>query len=149
MKYSEVERTVNELRELADFIEKNGVKMPHMYLSNTVHVTLTDTNYGQDENGEWGSTINEDETKQNVKKFLDAVGSCEKDYRDDRLVITKNFTCSDRKMLIGTVDRSIACKKKVVGKKFIKEHLVPSRFEEEVEWVCDENLSLKKLVAGV
>ena len=72
------------------------------------------------------------------------MGACEKDYRDDRLVISRNFKCNDAaRMLVGTVDRSVACKKVVKGKKFIKEQLIPSRFEEEIEWVCDEGLSLR------
>jgi hypothetical protein len=150
-KYKTVDMQVAELRELADFIEKVGVTLPDYYMTNTLNVYLTETNYARDEkSGEYETTIDEQGTKQNIKKFLDAVGSCDKDYRDDRLVISKNFECNDaHRMIVGTVDRSVACKKVVKGTKFIKEHLIPSRFEEEVEWVCDEGLSLKKLVANI
>lgn len=150
-KYSEVDKYVSELREMADFIEKNGVRMPDFYMTNTLHISLTETTYDRDEiTGEYETKINEIETKQTIKKLLDCLdGHIDKDYRDDRLIITKKFSHGDRNMIVGTVDRSVACKRKVTGKKFIKEHLVPSRFEEEVEWVCDEGLSLKKLVANV
>jgi len=150
-KYSTVDKQVAELRELANFIEKVGVALPDYYLTTTLNLYLTATDYKRnEESGEYETTINEIETKQNIKKFLDAVGSCEKDYRDDRLVITKPYTCNPtRNMITGTVDRSVACKKVVKGRKFIKEHLVPSRFEDEIEWVCDEGLSLRKLVANI
>ena len=146
MKYSEVTEKVAELREMADFLEQNGHKLPYTWFSPTMNVSLTDTDYVRGENGEYETIINEDKTKQNIRKFLQAVGSCEKDYRDDRLRITRKFTYTDRDMIVGTVDRSIACKKVVTGKKFVKEHLVPSKFEEEYEWKCDENISLLKLV---
>lgn len=148
-KYKQVQDDVAKLRELADFLEKNGVAMPDYWLSHSTHISLTETNYGRGDNDEWETTIDEDGTKRNIKKFLDAVGPCEKDYREDRLQITTTYKHDGSRMFTGMVDRSIACKKVVKGKKFIKEHLVPSRFEEEVEWVCDENLSLKKLVQGV
>src|SRR4249919_1260242 len=144
-KYKTVDMQVAELRELANLIERVGVRLPDYYMTNTLNLYLTSTDYKRsEESGEYETTINEIETKQNIKKFLDAVGSCEKDYRDDRLVISKPFTCNPaRNMIVGTVDRSVACKRVVTGKKFVKEHLVPSRFEEEIEWVCDEGLSLK------
>ena len=150
MRYAEVDRIVNELTELRDFIKEHGVEMPDFWMNNTLHVGLTETNYKRDEvTGEYETTIDELKTKQNIKKFLDAVGSCEKDYRDDRIRITKKFGDGDRDMIIGTVDRSVACKKVVTGKKFIKEQLIPSKFEEEYEWKCDESLSLKKLVSNI
>lgn len=145
-RFKEVERDVAELRELADFLENNGVRLPDYWLNNTLSIGLTETNYERGDDGEYETRIDTEGTKQNIKKFLDAVGSCEKDYTDDRIKITKKFRSSDRNMVIGTADRSIACKKVVKGKKFIKEQLIPSRFEEEIEWVCDENISLLKLV---
>ena len=147
MKYSEVAQRVAELREMATFLEENGHKLPYVWFSPTINVSLTDTDYVRTgNNDEYETIINEDKTKENIKKFLSAVGPCEKDYRDDRIRITRNFTASDRPMIVGSVDRSLACKKVVTGKKFVKEHLVPSRFEEEYEWKCDENISLLKLV---
>lgn len=149
-KYSKVENTVAELRELADFIEKNGVKLPDYWFTHTVSVSLTETDYIRDDaTGEYETIIKEHETKQNIKKFLEAVGSCEKDYRDDRIRIAKKYTSTGRDMIVGTADRSIACKKVVKGTKLIPATLIQARVEEEVEWVCDEGLSLKKLVANL
>ena len=149
MKYAENERNVNELRELADFLEQNGHKLPDYWLNATLHVGLTETTYQANDEGEYETVIKEHETKVNIKKFLDAVGTCEKDYRDDRIRITKSYADGRRDMIVGTADRSVACKRVVKGKKFVKEQLIPSKFEEEVEWVCDEGLSLKKLVSNL
>jgi hypothetical protein len=150
MRYKENARYVNELRELADFLEQHGVELPDYWMSNTLHVPLTETEYvSSNTPGEYETKIKEYETKRNIKRFLSAVGSCEKDYREDRIRITKRYSDGNRDMVVGTADRSVACKRVVTGKKFVKEQLIPSKFEEEYEWVCDEGLSLKNLVRNI
>ena len=69
-KYSTVAKQVAELRELADFIEQHGVSMPDYYLNNTLNVYLTETNYEYNsKTGEGETTIDEQGTKQNIKKL--------------------------------------------------------------------------------
>lgn len=139
MKYKEVEETVKELREFADFLEKNGVKLPDgLWISTGEWMNLTATTY---EDGE--AKIDEAGTKENIRKFIEAVGECEKDYRDDRIVITKNFSNGHR-MLRGEVDRSVLCKRVVVGQKVIP--ATEEKVVDEVEWVCAENVSLLRYV---
>jgi len=139
MRYEDVKNTVTQLREMADFLEKNGVKLPDgLWVSVGEWMNLTDTTY---EDGE--TKINEEGTKENIRKFLEAVGECEKDYSDDRIVIIKRFS-DGSSMLRGEVDRSVMCKRVVVGQK-----VIPAREEQtvdEVEWVCAENVSLLRYV---
>ena len=142
MTYKERDRMAAELRAIADFVEQSGHKLPgHPYISTTLYLTLTESDYGKNEAGEYVSTLNEDGTKENIRKFLDAVGSCEKNYKDDRLTITKELG-EGRATIQGNVDRSIACKRVIKGQK-----MVPAKLIDEVEYVCDENLSLLKLVS--
>lgn len=139
MRYREVEETVKELREFADFLEKNGVKLPDgLYISTSEWINLTATDY---EDGE--TKINEEGTKENIRKFIDAVGECEKDYRDDEITIVKRYSTGN-KMLTGQVDRSVMCKRVVVGQKVIP--ATKERTIDEVEWVCAENVSLLRYV---
>jgi hypothetical protein len=134
-------RNVGELRELADFLEAHGEELPDHWITTTLYVTLTETAWADGE-----TTIDEAATKDNIARFLDAVGSCEKDYRDDRIKITKKYSNNKNDMVVGLVDRSIACKKVVTGQKFVQAQYTPARMEEEYEWKCDENISLLKLV---
>jgi len=150
MKYSEVARHVRELRELADFLEAHGVALPYAHVTTTVNVYLTETNYKRDEaTGEYEKTINEEGTKANLKKFLDAVGACEKDYRDDRIRIVKKYSDGETHMIVGSIDRSVACKKVVKGQKLQPAVFTQAKIVDEYEWECDEGLSLKKLVADL
>lgn len=135
MRYKDMQETVAKLREFADFLEKHGVELPDgLWVSTSEWMNLTATDY---EDGE--TKINEAGTKENIRKFIAAVGECEKDYRDDRIVITKNY--SDGSMMLrGEVDRSIMCKRVVVGQKVVP--ATEERVVDEIEWVCAENVSL-------
>jgi hypothetical protein len=146
MKYAAKSKKTQELREIANFVEQHGEKMPeYVGITTTVYISLTETNYVKIEGSdppEWETVIDEAGTKRNIKRFLDMVGNCEKEYADDRIRITKLNSFGDP-MIVGTVDRAIACKRVVTGTK-----VVPEKMVEEYEYVCDEGLSLKKLVAN-
>lgn len=148
MKYSEVNRLVAELRELADFIEAQGVRMPVAYHTPTISWYLTENDYVKNpETNEYEAVLNEEKTKRELGRFLAAVGSCEKEYSDNRLQITKKFSCSGRVMITGSVDRALTCRKVYTGKQVLKEAtLIPARLEDEYEWECDERVSLLSLV---
>ena len=152
MTYKEAAEYAAKLRELADFIEKNGVKLPSVSITTTATCWLTVTNYTRDEDGEYTTVIKEDETKQNIKKFLDAVGTCKKDYSDDKIVIEKEYKTPSvhtygRVMIKGTVDRSVACKKVKTGVKLEQATFIPAKIVDEYEWQCNEGISLLKLVS--
>ena len=152
MKYKEAVEYAAKLRELADFIETNGVKLPSVSITTTATCWLTSTDYRKNDEGEWETIINEDETKQNIKKFLDAVGTCKKDYNDDKIVIEKEYRSPSnhtygRTMIKGTVDRSVACRKVKTGVKLQPASFVQAKIVDEYEWVCDEGISLLKLVS--
>lgn len=146
MKYSDARDYAQQLRDLADFIEQHGVELPSGYPQVYMNCYLTETDYIRDpETGEYESKLNEDKTKQNLKRFLSAVGPCEKDYAHDRIKIVKRNSLGNQ-MVIGSVERSLACKKVVTGTKLVPATLIQARIEEEYEWQCDENVSLLKLV---
>jgi hypothetical protein len=150
MKYKERDRLVAELRELADFIEERGLMLPNTYHSPEINLYLTDTDYVRNaETDSYESVLNEPKTKQNLKRTLDALGSCEKEYTDERIAIEKKFECSGRVMIRATVDRSLACKRVVVGQKLEQAKFVPAKLVDEVEWQCDEGLSLRALVSDL
>lgn len=146
MKYKEAETYAADLHAIADWIGENGHKLPRGTPAkmSLVDCWLTASDYKQDEEtGEWGSVIDEDKTKDNLRRFLEGIGSCNKDYNDDRLIITKDFGSVRIK---GTVDRSLTCKKVVTGTKVVPSYYQKERTVEEVEWVCDEGVSLLELV---
>ena len=149
MKYRERDKLVTRLRELADFIEQRGLTLPGVHHIPTIHLYLTATDYVKDpETGEWDSVLDEAKTKQNLKRALAALGSCEKDYQEDRIELRKRF--SDGSVMVrATVDRSLACKRVVVGQKLQQAVYTPSKLVDEVEWQCDEGLSLLELVKDV
>lgn len=148
MKYSEVKETVGMLRELADFIEAYGVALPSFSIDTRIRVYLSEYSYDKNpESGEWESKLNEDATKQNIKKLLEAIGSCEKDYQGDSLKITKKFpSFPNETMVYASVDRSVTCKKVVKGQKLQQAYYSPAKLVDEYEWVCDEDTSLLKMV---
>lgn len=150
MTFKERDKLVARLRELADFVEARGHLIPGSpYHPTTLSVTMTHTDYVRDpETNEYGPVIDEAKTKQNLKRTLAALGTCSKDYREDRLVLTKKYS-DGTEMVRAAADRSIACKRVVVGQKLQPATLIQAKMVDEVEWQCDEGLSLLKLVEGI
>lgn len=147
MKFKDRDALVDKLRELADFIERNGHKLPNFYFTTTAYISLTETDYARNpETGEYESTLNEEGTKKNLKRALYALGTCEKSYKDARLELVKYHKDGVTAMIRATADRSIACKRVVVGQKMQQASYVPAKMVDEVEWQCDEGLSLLSLV---
>ena len=150
MKYSEAAELAGNLRAMADFIESDGVKLPQ-WGSHTFELRyyLTDSSYVKDGVNEDGSdnyktVIDEAKTKQAVRDFVLALGSCDKQYDSNRLNITKKF--GKNVQIYGTVDRQITCKRVVTGTKIEPAVNLPERVVEVVEWECDEAPSLLALV---
>ena len=137
MKYEEAQRLANEARTFADWIEQHGPQLPgHPSVTIEARCWLTESNYNKLENGEYETVLNEDGTKANLAEFLTAVGSCEKDYQDDRLTVVKKFGKTAK--IFGSVDRSLTCKKKIIGKKVIPAYSSPEKEVDDYEWECDD-----------
>ena len=150
MTFKERDRLVMKLRELADFVEARGHLIPgNPYHTTTLSVAMTHTDYVRDpETNEYAPVLDPEKTKQNLKRTLDALGSCHKDYANDRLVLTKQYS-DGTEMVRATADRSVACKRVVVGQKLQPATLIQAKMVDEVEWQCDEGLSLLKLVESI
>jgi hypothetical protein len=151
MKYSEAASYAAELRKFADFIDANGVKLPsYGSKSLTMRYYLTVSNYEDtgdvdaEGNKVWNHVVDDVKTKERVREFVLALGSCEKEYRGNQLDITKTF--GDNVRIIGQTDRSVTCKKVVTGYKTEPAVNLPERKVEIVEWECDEAPSLLALV---
>jgi hypothetical protein len=135
-----------DLETMADWIESEGVKLedlPWMPSARTFQVWLTDSRSFKDEHGNYQSELNKDATKANIRRFLRAVGSCDKQFENDKLRIRKVF--GKTVILEGAVDRSIACKKIVKEKKWVEAQVIQGYYDEKVEWDC-ETPSLLALV---
>lgn len=142
--YKECERLAADIRQraadlelLAQFIETEGVKLPSLpWMSrNESHtVWLTESSSYRDVYGDWRSKVDEPATKQNVKKFLDVVGNCDKEYTDHSLVITKKI--GSTVSIKGTMDREAICKKIVKKREYVK-HTSDGYWKEDVEWDCE------------
>lgn len=151
MKYSEAAKLANDLRDFADFIDNNGVKLPH-YGSHTFSMRyyLTVSDYvenGVDEDGnkKWDTVVDEVKTKERTRDFVLALGSCEKEYDGSQLNITKRF--GDNVKIVGQTARTLTCKKVVTGTKIEPAVNLPERVVEIVEWECDDAPSLLSLIA--
>ena len=151
MKYAEAAKLASDLRAMADWLESDGIKLPQ-YGSHTFEMRyyLTESDYVEtgelDEEGntKWETVIDEAKTKVKVRDFVLALGSCEKEYRDTRLLVAKKF--GKNVQILGTVDRQVTCRKVVTGTKIEPAVNLPERVVEVVEWECDEAPSLLALV---
>jgi hypothetical protein len=97
-----------------------------------VWLTASDSYYDS-EDDTWKSTFNEFDTTLNVAKFVRAVGNCEKEYRDERLEIRKQFGTVT---LEGNVTRELVCTKRVVETIVHPPEMTEGWTEEKVEWDC-------------
>lgn len=144
--YNECNRTAEKLRakaagmlEMADFIEKRGVKLPDLpwVTSNqdfTLYLNVND--YAQNEDGtqDWSNPVmDEEKTAKNIKEFVAACGKVEKEFGDNDLKVKKTFGAVS---LTGTVNRTLVCTKKVVAKEWVEPYTVDGHFKEKVEWDC-------------
>lgn len=134
MKYKEQEQLVADLRALADFYERpESIELPKPYLTFTEYVNVYD--YTKPD-----YPLDYEASKAKLKRFVRALGSCEKNWGSSDLSVTKRI---GKIRLNFLVNREAVCTKKVVGtKKRPKTAYVeiPNEYVEEevVEWVCDD-----------
>lgn len=130
-----IRERITDLEKLAQFIEDHGVELPSLPWIDrreSFSVWLTETKSYRDDNGEWQTAINEEATKENVRKFLSAVGNSEKEYTNHSVTIRKSF---GNVTLVGLLDREVVCKKIVKSREYVK-HSSDGYWKEDVEWDC-------------
>lgn len=151
MTSDEARKLANDIRDFADFVEAKAAEMPYTSFDVSARCYITQTDYVEkpkanpDDPTEWDTVVNEEETKERLAQFLNAVGSCEKEYNGDSLRITKKF---GQAKVLGIVNREITCKRKVVGTKIEPAVSYPEREVEVYEWECDDSPSLLAIVKG-
>jgi hypothetical protein len=140
MKFKEQKELVRDLRDLADFYERpESIVLPKPHIN--PHETIYEGKWGDDpDTGEYGFIHDHDAAKARLKRYIRAIGSCEKDWGSDSLRVVKKV---GNIKLTYQIDRKVICEKKVVGKKKVPMRAyveIPGKFDEieEVEWVCED-----------
>jgi hypothetical protein len=111
LKYKEREELVAGLRELADFIENNGIGLPNTYrMTYTAYVNQ----YGK--NGE----VDEQATKKELQRIARILGDCDKQYGSYDFTLTKSFGRMVQMKFSG--NREAVCELKIVGYKEVDKH---------------------------
>jgi len=100
----------------------------------SVILTVKESHYN-DNTEKWDYTIKEDETNENIRKFIKACGGrIEKEWVGSNLKLTKKFRGFT---FIGTVDRTAVCKPLVTKKVWHEPYTSKGYYTEEVEeWDC-------------
>lgn len=124
MRYRDRDKLVASLREAADFIEQNGLKLP--ISDYDIDVRLTTYLYDSPELGT---------AKEQLRKIAKVLGKSEKDYSGSYFNLKKIFGCF---ALEFTANREAVCTKKVVGMKTVPAFSQPEREVEVVEWECED-----------
>lgn len=127
MKYSQRDNLVNDLREMADFIEANGHKLPGGIGAPQVELGIW--LYG-----------NEHRVKDQMVQAARVFGTSSKEYSSYSLTLTKKFGTGLAKVAFNS-SREAVCTKRVVSvtKEPKREYVdVPGEFveREEIEWDC-------------
>lgn len=143
--YNECNRTAEKLRanaagmlEMADFIEKRGVKLPDLpWIPSTrdflIYLNVNEYPQNADGTQDYSNPVmNEEKTAAKIKEFVAACGKVEKEFMDKDLKVKKTFGAVS---LTGTVNRQLVCTKKVVKKEWVP-NTSEGYWKEEVEWDC-------------
>lgn len=139
---------VKGLRAYADWLEKKAAVLPMDYIpsvSPMVSLTVSEWKKVDEETGEYGTVVDEEATKHDIKAMVKAMGSCKKEYIGSSLYLTKEF--SDRVSIQATVMREITCKKVLTGEIVHHDELVVAAYDEEkFVWDCSDVPALLELV---
>jgi hypothetical protein len=131
MRYQDRDTLVNSLREFADFIEKNGVKLPLDKYD--IEMKLNPILY---DDGDDNTALMQ------LKRAVKALGKAEKSQDSYYFDVTRKFGCIELQF---SINREKVCKRIVVGVKEVPQELIPARLveahtEEIVEWQCEDSL---------
>lgn len=131
MKYKERDELVSSLRELADFIEDDGIVLP------TLNVYVSGYGSVYDRRPPWN--LRADKTKALMRRIAIAMSPCEKDYSGGSFELKRRF--GEKVRVAITAPRDTVCVKKVVGKKVVPKFRKYGTEEvDDVEWICGDPL---------
>jgi hypothetical protein len=129
VKYKERDELVAGLRELADFIENNGIGLPITYrMTYTAYVNQYDRDSGN---------VDEQATKAELQRIAKILGDCQKDYGSYDFTLSKKFGRLVAMKFSG--NREAVCEMKIVGYKEVeeREYVVVGKKQEPIyETIC-------------
>jgi hypothetical protein len=126
MTYKSAAKLAEDLREFADFVEENGVKLPgDLYIGGLYH-----TLYDDDEKG------TAKEQAKLVAKILAKGALVEKRHNNYSLDLVRTF--GDNIKLIYSINREKFCTKVVTGTKVVPAYVREEHVEETYVWECDD-----------
>jgi hypothetical protein len=134
VKYSEQRQVVEDLRALADFYEQPrsiALPRPTLYFGGYVGV-----------GAKWNSEAKEYEydvegTQAEMAKMARALGTCEKDYNDYELKLTKKFGSAK---IVVSANRNAVCERKLVGVETVEARFVKAHTKPIYEYDCKPSL---------
>lgn len=130
MKYADRDKLVDSLRELADFVEENGLELPFDTWS--IEQRFGDILY---DDHELDDKRHIRTAKEKLKQAVRTLGTVEKVWSNNHLDVRRDFGCL---VLEFSVSRQAVCERVVVGKKEHPAHTSEAWTEEIVEWRCDD-----------
>jgi hypothetical protein len=133
VKYSDRDNLVAGLRELADWIEENGHRLPVREIEFKADTWVFD---------DWKDYNNPDKylrpAREKMQQIARVLGRADKELMSDWFSLKKKF--GDFVMLEFTSNRKVVCRKVVKGTRTIPEQVIPEHEEEIVEWECNDPL---------
>jgi hypothetical protein len=130
MKYKERDELVASLRELADFIETDGIALPRILIYARGYANV----YNHD--ADW--TVNSDKTKARMRKIAIAMAPVKKDYVGESFNLKRRFGTIRVEV---SASRGAVCVAKVIGKKEVpKYRKYGTELVDDVEWYCGDPL---------
>lgn len=126
MKYKQAQEVAQGLRELADWVEEYGPRLPVRQLEVPGYNFLHD-----DYNGKHTAK----QKARIVAKLLARGGTCEKKFQDNYLILKRAFGPLELEFNLG---RNAVCRRVVVGTEHVEEHVIEAHDREIVEWVCED-----------
>jgi len=123
---------VASLRELADFLEGDGVVLPCLKVYVSGYASVYEWTDGKYE-------INAVKTKTLMRRVARAMSPCEKDYAGHSFQLKRKF--GDHISVEVSAQRDTVCVAKVVGKKLVPKYRKYGTEEvDDVEWICGDPL---------
>ena len=126
MRYESARELAAGLRELADFVEVNGPKIP-----GNIDI-ISGYNFVYDDWQPNGKTA-----RDKMREIALTLGSAEKKFDGEYFELRKMFGPFT---LIFNMNRKKICERKVVGVEHVEEKVIPAYDREIVEWVCEDSI---------
>ena len=129
MKYAQRDELVTGLRDLADFMESNGLELPELHVSISAGIRSYHP-------GTFVTRTNE-QKKALMRRAAKAMSPCKKVHEGRSFYLKRKFGPINLSII---TDREVVCQKIVVGTREVPEYIAPAHTEEIAEWVCSDPL---------